>query len=497
MNDTLPEIGGNGLERPSSHRPEAEAIANGEAAAAALHDLEVSHALAEDPERRAADVKIWVENECDYFGIQPKDDPVADQLTALFCDHECKQHERGRQEYDVTQEEPRRLSRIIERGFEEAEEVETVEAETEETTALTTGVEAEDAQTIDDTEVTEAEEAKAGSYRTAVEELQGQPNTSKIQTLIADERVPEEYKEQLRAFSQIMTIADRIPADAPIVRQRINQLDMRQGVPDPVQFARSFLFDGPESHLKSGVSDATQDAIAAELGIVRNEFSAQTGGDINDIYKKGVGTKMVRDPETGELREEPVYLAPGEDVEIREGQYIGLSDTNEPVMKIVGEHTYTSNLPENPSDEDMTMYGMTTQWIAKLNDVNMAEIFFPHSVMQRGGGHLELKMPDDFNRAQRLSQAFFGAMAGYNGELLDQTDLDRIPYLMQFQNEKGDAVIGDVNPDQMLADYRRQGVLNKDDTLNWDRFATMIEANRNGLYVSEERFGQNAQAEAA
>lgn len=490
MNDTLPEIGGNAPETASTRRPDAEAIADGEAAAAALHDLEASHALAEDPERRAADVKIWVENECDYFGIQPKDDPVADQLTALFCDHECRQHERGRQEYDVTQEEPRRLSRIIERGM-------TIEAETETTDALDAEADAEDEQTADDEEFTETVEATVESYRAAVDELEGQPNTSKIQTLIADERVPEEYKEQLRAFSQIMTIADRIPADAPVVRQRINQLDLSQGVPDPIGFARSFLFDGPESHLKSGVSDATQDAIAAELGIVRNEFSATTGGDINDIYKNGVGTKLVRDPETGELREEPVHLEPGQDVEIREGQYIGLSDTNEPVMKIVGEHTYTSNLPENPTDHDMTMYGMTTQWIAKLNDVNMAEMFFPHSVMERGGGHIELNMPDDFNRAQRLSQAFFGAMSGYNGELLDQSDLDRIPYLMQFQNEKGDAVIGDVNPDQMRADYQRQGIIGKDGHLDWDRFAAMVEANRNGLYTSERNYGQTAQAEAA
>jgi hypothetical protein len=100
------------------------------------------------------------------------------------------------------------------------------------------------------------------------------------------------------------------------------------------------------------------------------------------------------------------------------------------------------------------------------------------------------------DRAQLLSQAFFGAMAGYNGELLDQSDLGRIPYLMQFQNEKGDAVIGDVNPDQMRADYRRQGVLNKDGTLNWDRFAAMIETNRNGLYTSEQNYGQTVQSEA-
>jgi hypothetical protein len=64
---------------------------------------------------------------------------------------------------------------------------------------------------------------------------------------------------------------------------------------------------------------------------------------------------------------------------------------------------------------------------------------------------------------------------------------------MQFQNEKGDAVIGDVNPDQMRADYQRQGIIGKDGHLDWDRFAAMIEANRNGLFTSEQNYGQTAQ----
>ena len=63
---------------------------------------------------------------------------------------------------------------------------------------------------------------------------------------------------------------------------------------------------------------------------------------------------------------------------------------------------------------------------------------------------------------------------------------------MQFQTEKGGAVLGDVNPAQMKADYRRQNVLNKDGALNWERFATMIDANRTGLWTGEENFGQTA-----
>ncbi len=159
--------------------------------------------------------------------------------------------------------------------------------------------------------------------------------------------------------------------------------------------------------------------------------------------------------------------------------------------------SFTTDLPDNPSAEDMTMYGIATQWIAQLNKVNMAERFFPHSVFERGGGKIGLNMPDDFNQAQRLSQLFFGAFSGYDGALLDTADMAKIPYLMQFQNQKGDAVIGEVNPEQMLADYRRQKLLNKDDTVNWQRFATMIDANRNGLFFAEQNFVQTALRDAA
>lgn len=478
---------------------ETAVVASAEQAERPLEDVAAQHAAEMDAVQAEHGAEMSKEARCAQIGeallTLATTDPDGEQYLAEYLEHtafpdgtnECllnfeNEKRTGDPAYDVTQEQPRRLAFVLKRGLQATEEVTEVKQEAE--------------LAVD--EQAEADETEGAWATVSVSpEYQNANNADKIAILLRTDGLPEEIKARVQAFSQILAIADRVPADAPVVRQRINQLDLSQGVPDPVQFACSFLFDGPDSHLKSGVSDATQDAIAAELGIVRNEFNAATGGDINDIYKNGVGTKLVRDPETGELREEPMYLEPGQDVEIRKNQFVGLSDTNEPVMKIVGEHTYTADLPDNPSDHDMTMYGMTTQWIAKLNDVNMAEMFFPHSVMERGGGHIELNMPDDFNRAQRLSQAFFGAMAGYNGELLDQSDLDRIPYLMQFQNEKGDAVIGDVNPDQMRADYRRQGVVNKDDTLNWDRFAAMIETNRNGLYTSEQNYGQTAQAEAA
>jgi hypothetical protein len=207
MNELNPGSGDVAPEAPAVVRPDAEIEAAGEAQAAVVHDLEASHALAEDPERRCADIKIWVEAECDYFGIEPKNDPVADQITQILFDHEVGQLERGRAEYDVTTDEPRRLNRVIERGLVEVEEVGMVETEAEETAAIASTAEeieaeqrSENEKTEEQAEITEGEEASADSYREAVKEIAGQPNTEKIQTLIADERVPETYKEQLRAF---------------------------------------------------------------------------------------------------------------------------------------------------------------------------------------------------------------------------------------------------------------------------------------------------------
>jgi len=336
--------------------------------------------------------------------------------------------------------------------------------------------------------------ASKEAYRDLIEaaRVSGKPNAEIIAELSQNPQVPEAERVKLAKSAQIIDIASTVPADAEITLVRVDQINLSNGVPDPVGFARAFVFDNPGSALPSGVSDATQDAVAEVLGIERPKPSVKTGGDMNEIFEKGVGTKTVRDPNTGELREEPVFLQPGEFEPIREGQSIGLTDRGEHALKFdMSVGGFIAPLPKNASDADMAIYGLAGQWLSRLHDVNMAEIFFPgRSSFERGGGTLDMRMPDDFNRAQRLCQIFFGGVKGYDGELLDQSDLDGIPYLMQFQNAKGDAVIGDINPEQMLADYRHQGLIDKSGSLDWDSFAEMIEANRSRLWTGEQNFAK-------
>ena len=491
MNETVPGSGEIVPDGSEQRRPHDEVIAEGEAASAALHEMETRNALAEDPERRCADIKIWVEAECDYFGIEPKNDPVADQITQILYDHENRQHERGRGEYDVTDEERRRLDRVIERGM-------VVAANEIETAALTadTVEEVSDAETIEAT--ADSIETNEEGYRAllASEEYRNASNAEKIAMMSNHPDVPESERAKWQSFGRIMAVAAAVPEDHAVIAARLNQLDMSQGAPDPVGFARAFILDSPNSQLPSGVSEATQAAIAETLGIERPALDVVTGSEMTDVFENGVGTRTIVDPETGEVREEPIFLQPGEFEEIREGQSIGLAPNGDRAMRFEEEAgDFTIRLPDNATAEDMALYGLTGQMMSRLHAVNMGEIFFPgRSQMERGGGTLDIRMPGDFHRAQRLSQIFFGGLAGHDGELLDQSDLNRIPYLMQFQNERGDAVIGDVDPERMIEDYRQQGLIDASNQLDWDRFAEMVEANRMNLWTGEENFSLTAQA---
>lgn len=282
-------------------RPEAEVLAAGAAQAEAVRDLEAAHAAAEDPEQRRAEVKVWVEAECDYFDIQPKDDPVADQLTALFCEHEQRQHERGRSDYDVTQEERRRLDRIIDRGFEQAAAAETSAAALEAEADLAVDAANEAAQTETERTATEAVEARANTYREIVSGLSGS-NVEKIQQLLTGRReedqvafrdlIPASELAKLEGFQRLLTLSQQYPDDAPLLAQRINTLDLSAGLPSPAQFIQTSVFSSAE--FDSGFSEGFQSAVAAEFGInPTRPTRPRNATEMQTALREGRGTRPV------------------------------------------------------------------------------------------------------------------------------------------------------------------------------------------------------------
>ena len=156
----------------------------------------------------------------------------------------------------------------------------------------TQSLEAQAAQKHDDLatviETTEELKQSKDSYANLIADLRasGASNAEIILTLKDNPDVPEAERAKLTKFSQIIEIAKRVPEDAEVINHRIGQLDFANGVPDPVNFAKAFILDAA-----SGVSEATQTAVAETLGIERPNIDVNTGGDIADVFEKGIGMR--------------------------------------------------------------------------------------------------------------------------------------------------------------------------------------------------------------
>lgn len=435
----MPELGPERVDQPAAAgpevRPEAEVMAEGAAQAAAVERLEGEHAALEDPERRCADIKLWVEAECDYFGIEPKNDPVADQLTQILFAHEVKQLDRGRGDYDITTEERRRLDRVVERGFSLgadeaaiADASEVVEAEAEETDVIA-------AQADTEAEVREEVETDASAYEALLQspEYLQKSNVDKIAMMTGHPDVPESEKAKWASFGRIMAIADRVPTDAPIIRQRLNQLDMSQGVPDPVQFIQTAIFSS--SDIDTGVSAATQEAIAAEFGLTPQRVV--TGSDFEDALNTTV-TNEDGEPLPAYTDEQPLQFGVGLD---------GYTDAD-------GETQYMRATPEHGHGVTLEVTSLSPQEKAILasyldtwrmtEDAGASEWLLSLTQYDLHGSNVV--DPLQLIEAAQVVNAVYGGFAGYNGEVLRGAEqIGMIQWQAQLASPKGDAARSDRN----------------------------------------------------
>jgi len=138
-------------------------------------------------------------------------------------------------------------------------------------------------------------------YKDRIKQLKssGKSNVEIINALVNDESVPESERVKLRSFQAIMDIAQAVPEDAQVIGIRLNTIDFSGGIPDPKGFATWAIFDS--SKLPSGVSEATQNAVAAKLGIIRHKHTVNSGGDVKDVFRKGHGTETFLD-DNGEMQ---------------------------------------------------------------------------------------------------------------------------------------------------------------------------------------------------
>lgn len=327
----------------------------GDAAQAVRLQGETAHLAAEEPEKTRIEIEIAVKTEWNYCGLEPCEES-AELATDILADYQTTRQDSDPNYVLGETENQDRLNWLVEQGVERRDreyaqdETEVVQASLEQSeTVETTAIEADRAAEAAETARVEA---TATSYQKAVNELAGRPNNEKIQVLLNDARVPEAYKEQLRAFNQIITIADQVPEDAPLIRQRINQLDMSQGVPDPVQFIQSAIFSSTD--YDSGVSEATQNAIAAEFGITPTRPARpRNATEMQTTLREGRGTQEIT--EIQEVEEPPgsgIYVerevVVGEEpIPFEEGDPLVLSASNPRVVAY----------PDPPGSQDFRFVG--------------------------------------------------------------------------------------------------------------------------------------------
>ena len=298
-----------------------------------------------------------------------------EQICDLLCQYQAQQRAAGKPDYDVFKIKPRAVHIVREHLVNQ--DIDAVEADQ-------TGTVSQREARADskDTEFANFQALKEGLEQD--EAWLAKPKAEQVADILGHPATPESVKATWRQYLKVLEIAAQHEADGAIVAAQFEKVDIWN--PPPIEsFVSSFIFAE-----ESGVSAATQTAIAAELNIQRPDLDVDTGSQMNDVFKKGVGTKQVRDPDTGEIREEPLFLRPGEFQSVREGQSIGLTDNGQQAMRFETQSgNFVTPLPKNASAEDMVQYGLAGQMMSALHEMNMAEIFYPgRSSFERGGGVL-------------------------------------------------------------------------------------------------------------
>jgi hypothetical protein len=292
-----------------------------------------------------------------------------------------------------------------------------------------------------------------------------------------------------RTIGTARSLVTALPGREDVVTRLLDQSGLNLGAANNVAAFADFLTAVNAS------DDLSDDEKATLRQVLNTGDEIETGGDANEVFRQGALETYI--DENGVEQTRRVPLQPGDRVPFGHGHELGIDGNGQRkawIHTAIG--TYESNLPENPTDQDMGSIIRTVQLRATLHELNVAHIFYPdvHD-LEYGGGTVEV-YPSHYPITDRFLSTVVQERALAGNSLLSDADLQQIPYLLQFQNRRGDLGIEDVNPEQTREDYQAQGILDAHGVLNWDRFAAMVEANRMALYTGERNYALQAQRAA-
>lgn len=219
----------------------------------------------------------------ELLGAYIEHETFPDGMNQCLFEAECRRRESA-PEYDITAEDPRRIARMLEMGLHQADRQ---NDRTDEESA-----QAE--QTEETEETADIEDETADSYQELVAELRAEGKTTVqiINELANHAAVPEAERVKLQGFQRLLAISQRFPDDAPMLAQRINTLDMSQGVPNPTQFIQTVIFSSPD--FDSGFSEAFQSAVATEFNLTpRRPEQPRNATEMQTALREGRGTREI------------------------------------------------------------------------------------------------------------------------------------------------------------------------------------------------------------
>ncbi|PCH75117.1 MAG: hypothetical protein COC12_01850 [Rhodobacteraceae bacterium] len=464
------ELGAQEGEAPAQPpRPLVQVVADGNAAQQARLQTETAHQAQEEPEKSRADILVAVQTDWDYFGQVPKNDKTAEDITDILLEYQAflqsndPSYVLGKAE---TQEELktvalRGIKRLGDRRRRDEAEVTEVTTKIEEKSVKEL-TEAEKEKAALKTEETEAQTVKSlEDYEEllASPKLQGLSNTQRIAALLKPEnvdKVPTSERTKLQAFSRILAIADAVPEDAAIIRQRLNQADFSKGVPSPMAFIQSAIFSSPEQD--SGVSEATQNAVAAEFNLTPR--SIVTGGDLGEAL--------------GETRVD------------KNGETVPAYPEDEPLKFGVGLEGYTSDNGQEQFIKSTPTYGQAiTINVTKFsaNEKAIAASYLDAWRMAEDAGQTDFLLsltqydirgqsiidPIQLIAAAQVVNALYGGRTGYNGEVLrGEGRVGMTRWQAQLASPKGDAARSDRNVDMSLSAMQGLGIQDQNGNIDLD-----------------------------
>ncbi len=322
----------------------------------------------------------------------------------------------------------------------------------------------------------EAEEDQVSAYNEllASETYKSASNTEKVAMMISHEAVPESEKAKWRPFVKIFDIADQHPDDAPIVRERFNQLDLSQGPPNHVTFIQTAIFSSPD--YDSGVSEAMQNAVAAEFKLTPRRIV--TGSD----YESAM-SETTTDADGNEV---PVF---SEDRPLEFGLGVaGYPSANGEQQFMKASPTHGQAITLDVTSLSPAAKGVAASYLGMWKAAEDAgETDFFLSLAQydvRGQAVLDEAA---LYRAARLANYTFGGRTGYDGEIVRGNDaVGLIRWQAQLRSPKGDAGRSDRNASDTRANMQGLGIMDAEGRIDEEVLKAFGDYSRDNWFGAPE-----------